>query len=80
MHPDAIRELFDQQAAGYDRRWEKTTPIRQCLHFLLDSALAGFPERARVLCVGVGTGVAHLARRFPGWSSPRSILRRRCWR
>src|SRR5690606_17407265 len=69
MQPDAIRELFDQQAAGYDRQWEKTAPIRQCLHFLLESAFAGLPEQAHVLCVGVGTGVelAHLARRFPGW-------------
>lgn len=69
MQPDAIRELFDQQAAGYDRQWEKTAPIRQCLHFLLGSAFSGLPEQARVLCVGVGTGaeMAHLARRFPGW-------------
>ena len=69
MQPDAIRELFDQQAAGYDRQWEKTAPIRQCLHFLLESAFASLPAQARVLCVGVGTGVemAHLARRFPGW-------------
>ena len=69
MQPDAVRELFDQQAAGYDRQWEKTAPIRQCLHFLLESAFAQLPEQARVLCVGVGTGVemAHLALRFPGW-------------
>lgn len=70
MQPEAIKSLFDQQAAGYDRQWEKTAPIRQCLHFLLESVFAGLPGEARVLCVGVGTGVemAHLAQRFPGWS------------
>jgi len=69
MQPDAIKALFDQQAAGYDRQWEKTAPIRQCLHFLLEPVLAGLPDEARVLCVGVGTGMemAHLAGRFPGW-------------
>lgn len=69
MQPEAVKSLFDQQAAGYDRQWEKTAPIRQCLHFLLESAFAGLPDDARILCVGVGTGVemAHLARRFPGW-------------
>ena len=69
MHPDELKSLFDQQAAGYDRQWEKTAPIRQCLQLLLEPLLAGLPEQAHVLCVGVGTGVemAHLARRFPGW-------------
>ncbi|KAF1702737.1 class I SAM-dependent methyltransferase [Pseudoxanthomonas suwonensis] len=69
MQPEAIKALFDQQAAGYDRQWEKTAPIRQCLHFLLEPVFAGLPEDARILCVGVGTGaeMAHLARRCPGW-------------
>ena len=69
MQPEALKTLFDQQAAGYDRQWEKTAPIRQCLHFLLESVFAGLPGEARILCVGVGTGVemAHLAQRFPGW-------------
>lgn len=69
MHPDELKSLFDQQAAGYDRQWEKTAPIRQCLQLLLEPLLAGLPEQAHVLCVGVGTGaeMAHLARRFPGW-------------
>ena len=52
-HP--ISSLFDQQAAGYDRQWAKTAPIRDCL-FLLEPLLAPLPAEARVLCVGVGTG------------------------
>ena len=69
MHPDEIVSLFDQQAAGYDRQWEKTAPIRECLQFLLPPLFAGMPADARVLCVGAGTGVevAALAQRFPGW-------------
>ena len=69
MHQDAIRGLFDQQAAGYDTQWAKTAPIRQCMHLLLDSLFAGLPRDARILCVGVGTGVelAHLASKNPGW-------------
>src|SRR5690606_12507615 len=61
---------FDQQAAGYDRQWAKTAPIRDCLYFLLEPLLAPLPAEARVLCVGVGTGqeMAHLAAAHPGWS------------
>ena len=70
MHPDRIVSLFDQQAAGYDRQWARTAAIRDCLYLLLDPLLSGLPAEARVLCVGVGTGqeMAHLARRFPGWT------------
>jgi tRNA (cmo5U34)-methyltransferase len=68
-HKDKIRALFDQQAASYDTRWEKTAPIRNCLHFLLDSIFTELPADARILCVGVGTGaeMAHLAQRNPQW-------------
>jgi len=70
MDTDQIVALFDQQAAGYDSQWAKTAAIRDCLYLLLEPLLAGLPQDARVLCVGVGTGqeMAHLARRFPGWS------------
>ncbi|MEO1902586.1 MAG: class I SAM-dependent methyltransferase [Alcanivorax sp.] len=69
MNQDQIKALFDQQAAGYDTQWAKTAPIRECLHFLLDSLFAELPDNARILCVGAGTGaeVAHLAARHPGW-------------
>ena len=69
MNQDQIKAIFDQQAAGYDAQWAKTSPIRNCLHLLVDSMFAQLPKDARVLCVGVGTGaeMAHLARRNPGW-------------
>src|SRR3546814_12481871 len=44
-------------------------PIRDSLHFLLETVFAGLPDDARLLGVGAGTGaeIAHLAQRFPGW-------------
>jgi tRNA (cmo5U34)-methyltransferase len=69
MNDEEIKAIFDQQAAGYDKRWEKMAPIRDLLHFLVDSIFAELPIDARILCVGLGTGqeLSHLARKFPGW-------------
>lgn len=69
MHSDELKALFDQQAAGYDTQWAKMAPMRDALHYLLESVFAELPEDARVLCVGVGTGaeMAHLAGKFPRW-------------
>lgn len=69
MNQDEIKALFDQQAADYDSQWEKTLPIRSCLHLLLESAFAELPADASILCVGVGTGaeLAYLAQRNPEW-------------
>jgi tRNA (cmo5U34)-methyltransferase len=69
MQRDDIKTLFDQQAAGYDERWAKTSPIRDALHFLMRAVFARLPADARVLCVGAGTGdeIVELATRFPGW-------------
>ena len=70
MRSDELKAAFDQQAPRYDKQWAKLAPIRDALHFLLESVFAGLPADARVLCVGVGTGaeLAHLAGRFPRWS------------
>lgn len=70
MREDELRAAFGRQAAGYDEQWEKMAPIRDGLYLLVESVFAELPVDARVLCVGVGTGaeLAHLARRFPGWS------------
>jgi tRNA (cmo5U34)-methyltransferase len=70
MNNDELKVLFDQQAAGYDKRWTKTAPINNALYFLLESVFAELPSDARILCVGVGTGkeLIHLANKFPGWS------------
>lgn len=70
MRSDELRAVFDQQASGYDKQWAKMAPIRDGLHFLLESVFAELPSDARVLCVGAGTGaeLAHLAKKFPRWS------------
>lgn len=69
MQQHELDALFDRQAAGYDAQWARMAPIRESLHFLLETVFADLPPDARVLCVGVGTGaeLAHLARRFTGW-------------
>lgn len=70
MHSEELKAVFDQQASGYDKQWAKTAPIRDGLHFLLESIFAELPADARILCVGAGTGVeiAYLARKSPHWS------------
>ncbi len=69
MHQNEVKAIFDQQAAGYDAQWVKTAPIKDCLYFLLESLFTDLPDDARILCVGVGTGVelAHLAKKNPAW-------------
>jgi tRNA (cmo5U34)-methyltransferase len=69
MRQDEVVAVFDQQAAGYDAQWEGMAPVRDGLHFLIESVLAGLPDVARILCVGAGTGaeLAYLARKHPGW-------------
>src|SRR3546814_17776493 len=69
MQQHELDALFDQQAAGYDTQWARMAPIRDSLHFLLETVFAGLPDDARLLCVGAGTGaaIAPLAERFPGW-------------
>lgn len=66
---DRIKSLFDQQAAGYDKQWTRLAPIRDGLHFLLESVFAELPDDARILAVGAGTGVeiGHLAAAFRKW-------------
>jgi tRNA (cmo5U34)-methyltransferase len=69
MNPDELKELFDQQAAGYDSQWAKTAPIQNCVHLLVGSFFAELPPDARVLCVGVGTGaeLSFFAQKNPYW-------------
>lgn len=69
MRNEDLKAAFDQQASGYDQQWAKLAPIREGLHFLLESVFAEVPADARVLCVGAGTGaeLAHLAAKFPRW-------------
>ncbi|WP_368565157.1 class I SAM-dependent methyltransferase [Pseudoxanthomonas sp. UTMC 1351] len=69
MQKEELKAIFDKQAPGYDRQWARMAPIRDGLHFLLESVFADFPKDARILCVGVGTGaeMAYLANKFPHW-------------
>lgn len=69
MRSEELKAVFDQQASGYDKQWARMAPIRDCLHFLLESIFAELPADARILCVGAGTGaeLAYLARTFPRW-------------
>jgi tRNA (cmo5U34)-methyltransferase len=62
--------VFDQQRAStYDQRRAKMAPLADVLHLLTNIILAELPARARILCVGVGTGseLIDLALANPGW-------------
>lgn len=64
-------EFFNQDMAKrYDERNRKLSAISDNLHFLVRLVLADLPARARVLCVGVGTGaeILSLASARPEWT------------
>lgn len=69
MQPDEMKEIFDQQASGYDQQWARMSPVNNALYFLLESVFAELAVDAHILCVGAGTGkeLIHLARKFPQW-------------
>ena len=69
LNDDELRDVFDRMASGYDSKLARMAPINDGLYFLLESVLAGLPQDARILCVGVGTGaeLTHLAGVFPEW-------------
>ncbi|HSI84070.1 MAG TPA: methyltransferase domain-containing protein [Candidatus Methylacidiphilales bacterium] len=61
-------ELFNKDFASvYDARFVKLAPQKDALHLLMRIIFGELPERARILCVGVGTGAElfALARVFP---------------
>lgn len=59
----------DDYVASQEKRFAKLAPMREALHLFIRQVLAELPERARVLCIGVGTGpeLIYLAKAFPGW-------------
>jgi tRNA (cmo5U34)-methyltransferase len=62
--------MFNQKTAdAYDERFSKISPIRDNLNFLIRLVLEDLPVDARILCVGVGTGieVVELANAYPQW-------------
>lgn len=54
----------------YDERNQRLAPLSDGMHFLIRLLLQDLPARARVLCVGVGTGaeILSLSREFPEWT------------
>lgn len=66
-----MTNLFSKDmAVAYDERNSKLAAIADNMHFLIRLALQHLPVRARILCVGVGTGaeVFSLAKAFPEWT------------
>lgn len=64
-------EFFDQQMANcYDEKNSKLAPIGDSMHFLACMVLDDLPPRARILCVGTGTGaeILSLAESHTEWS------------
>lgn len=70
MEKAALTAMFDGMAESYDQQAARIAGVKDCLHALMQGALAGLPERARILCVGAGTGaeIIYLASRFPRWT------------
>ena len=63
--------FFTKEASlAYDEKNSRLAAIADCMHFLVRLVLHGLPPRARILCVGVGTGaeVLSLASLFPEWT------------
>lgn len=69
MQREELKKTFDQKASSYDKQSAKMAPIRNGLHFLLETVFFELPSKASILCVGVGTGaeLVHLAQKFPLW-------------
>ncbi len=61
---------FTETAKVYDEKNRQLAPIADNMHFLIQLVLENSPFRARVLCVGVGTGaeLLSLSKMFPEWS------------
>lgn len=68
--PGSTDHFTKDASRGYDERNAKLASISENMHFLIRLVLAELPERARVLCVGVGTGaeILSLARAYPSWT------------
>lgn len=66
----SVIDLFTVSAKSYDERNRRLAPISDNMHFLIRLILNDAPARARVLCVGVGTGaeILSLSKAFPEWT------------
>lgn len=69
INPPVV-DHFTDAAKVYDERNRQLAPITDNMHFLIRLILRNLPVRARVLCVGVGTGaeILSLSKSFPEWT------------
>lgn len=65
-----VIDHFTEAAKAYDLKNQQLAPITDNMYFLIRLILKNAPARARVLCVGVGTGaeIFSLANLFPEWT------------
>lgn len=70
MKPPSVIDQFTQSAKLYDEKNKDLSPISDNMHFLIRLLLKNAPTKARVLCIGVGTGaeILSLAKAFPDWT------------
>jgi tRNA (cmo5U34)-methyltransferase len=67
---NSVIHHFSDAAKLYDERNKQLVPISNNMHFLIRLILRNAPVRARVLCIGVGTGaeILSLSEAFPEWT------------
>lgn len=65
-----VIDHFSHAAKAYDEKNQQLAPMADNMHFLIRLILKNASVRARVLCVGVGTGaeIFSLAKQFPEWT------------
>lgn len=65
-----VIDHFTEAAKVYDEKNRQLAPIADNMHFLIRLILKNAPVRARILCVGVGTGaeILSLSKAFPEWT------------
>lgn len=64
-------DFFNQDmAVAYDNRNSRLSKISDCYLFLLSLVLKDLPQKAKILCVGAGTGaeILFLSKIYPEWS------------
>jgi len=68
-NPDSKVAFDEDRAATYDQRAARIAPLRDALHLLTRLLLSELRADARILCVGVGTGLEliYIAQEFPHW-------------
>ncbi|MBY8974944.1 class I SAM-dependent methyltransferase [Rhodobacteraceae bacterium NNCM2] len=68
--PSPTQFFNREMAERYDERNSRLAPISDNLHFLMRLVLDDLPPRARILCIGVGTGadILALAEARPEWT------------